>query len=176
MDGQTHPEVPLCRSRSSAFAFSLTDLPSRSTTKLLCGEANLCTSEKRSLQANASFKQTMDFARIFMSHARSIQLEAQMRKSRDNKQSTDRSNQKSLGMLYPAKKTKPRSPALTGQLRLQPHTLQALIADLENSDSDEVVCNIAAWSNFDKRGRQICDCGAFPKLQAPHRKTQRQYF
>jgi hypothetical protein len=88
-----------------------------------------------------------------------------MKKSRDQKRSTDGSKQKSLGMLYPAKKTKPRSPELTGQLRLQPHTLQALIADLENSDSDEVVCNIAAWLNCDKRGRQYITVELSPSFK-----------
>jgi hypothetical protein len=89
----------------------------------------------------------------------------QMKTSRDEKRKTNESKQKSLGKLHPAKKTKPRSPALTGQLRLQQHTLQALIADLEESESNEVVCNIAAWSNFDKHGDQYITVELSPRFK-----------
>ena len=88
-----------------------------------------------------------------------------MKKSRVHNRSTDGAKQKSLGVLYRAKKTKPRSPALTGKLRLQKHTLQALIADLKQDDSDEVVCNIAAWSNVDKHGDQYITVELSPSFK-----------
>jgi hypothetical protein len=88
-----------------------------------------------------------------------------MKKSRNEQRSTGKSKQKSLGKLYPAKKTKPRSPALTGQLRLQRHTFQALVADFEDSDDNEVVCNIAAWSNSDERGGQYITVELSPRFK-----------
>jgi hypothetical protein len=36
------------------------------------------------------------------------------------------SQRKSLGALYRAEKTKPRSPDMTGKIKIQPHTLREL--------------------------------------------------
>ena len=52
---------------------------------------------------------------------------------------------KSLGTLYRAEKTKPRSPDMTGTLKIQMHTLRELFEFYNNCDSDEIVCPIAAW-------------------------------
>ena len=60
---------------------------------------------------------------------------------------------KSLGTLYRAEKTKPRSPDMTGTLKIQGHTLRELFEFYKNSDTDEVVCAIAAWINGEP-GRQ----------------------
>jgi hypothetical protein len=59
----------------------------------------------------------------------------------------------SVGTLRNAqKKTKPRSPDLIGNLRLQRHTHEAIAKEFEMTDQDEVICNIAAWSYDDESG------------------------
>jgi hypothetical protein len=63
------------------------------------------------------------------------------------------SPRKSLGTLYRAEKTKPRSPDMTGTLKIQMHTLRELFEFSKESDSDEIVCPIAAWING-QPGRQ----------------------
>jgi hypothetical protein len=50
------------------------------------------------------------------------------------------------------KKTKQRSPDLTGQLHLQRHTLVEIARQAKESDEEEVICNLAAWRNQDKNG------------------------
>src|SRR5262245_59502288 len=60
---------------------------------------------------------------------------------------------KSLGTLYRAEKTKPRSPDMTGTLKIQMHTLQEIFEFSNKCDNDEVVCPIAAWFNGEP-GRQ----------------------
>jgi hypothetical protein len=62
---------------------------------------------------------------------------------------------RSLGKLREAPKTKPRSPDMTGTLRLQRHTAIAILRAFEDSDCDEATCNIAAWVNHDHEGRYL---------------------
>jgi hypothetical protein len=62
---------------------------------------------------------------------------------------------RSLGALRKNLKTKPRSPDLTGTIRLQPHTIQAIIKQLEETESDEVLANIAGWSNHGSSGQYL---------------------
>ena len=64
-------------------------------------------------------------------------------------------HRRSLGELRKANKTKPRSPDVTGKLRLQRHTLQAIIQDFKEADGEEVICNIAGWKNHDQRGSYL---------------------
>jgi hypothetical protein len=61
-------------------------------------------------------------------------------------------HKKSLGELRKANKTKPRSPDVIGKLRLQRHTLQAIVNDFQDSGGEEVICNIAGWKNEDQQG------------------------
>ena len=61
-------------------------------------------------------------------------------------------HRKSLGQLRKANKTKPRSPDVIGKLRLQRHTLQAIVSDFQDSGGEEVICNIAGWKNEDQQG------------------------
>jgi hypothetical protein len=61
---------------------------------------------------------------------------------------------KSLGALFKNKNTKPRSPELTGQIKLQSHTIEAIVKDSKRTEGGEVICNIAAWRNIDQRGKQ----------------------
>ena len=59
---------------------------------------------------------------------------------------------RSLGALRRANKTKPRSPDLTGQLKLQRHTAAAIVEQFNHDHVHEVVCNIAGWKNQDNSG------------------------
>ena len=59
---------------------------------------------------------------------------------------------RTLGALRKANKTKPRSPDLTGQMKLQRHTAAAIVDQFGHDDIEEVVCNIAAWKNQDYKG------------------------
>lgn len=55
--------------------------------------------------------------------------------------------QKSLGSLRIQQKTKPRSPELKGTIRIQRHTLEAIINQMD--EDDEVTTNLAAWKHHD---------------------------
>ena len=58
----------------------------------------------------------------------------------------------SLGALRKANKTKPKSPDLTGQLKLQRHTAAAIVEQFSHDSIGEVTCNIAGWKNQDHTG------------------------
>ena len=62
---------------------------------------------------------------------------------------------RSLGALRKANKTKPKSPDLTGQMRLQRHTAAAIVKQFSEGNADEVVCNIAGWRNQDHSGSYL---------------------
>ena len=62
---------------------------------------------------------------------------------------------RSLGALRKANKTKPRSPDLTGQLKLQRHTAAAIVEQFNHDHIREVVCNIAGWKNQDNGGSYL---------------------
>jgi hypothetical protein len=49
----------------------------------------------------------------------------------------------SLGVLRKNNKTKPKSPDLTGQMKLQRHTAAAIVEKFSHDDIEEVVCNLA---------------------------------
>ena len=59
---------------------------------------------------------------------------------------------RSLGTLRKANKTKPKSPDLTGQMKLQRHTAAAIIEQFGQDHVEEIVCNIAGWRNEDYNG------------------------
>jgi hypothetical protein len=65
------------------------------------------------------------------------------------------SKKRSLGALRRAEKSKPRSPDMIGQLKLQRHTLEAIAKQLSSLDDDEIVCNIAGWLNHDYQGTYL---------------------
>jgi hypothetical protein len=68
------------------------------------------------------------------------------------KKSMTQSVQRSLAKLRPATRRKPKSPHLTGKLSLQRATFQAFAKEFEETNSDEIGCNIAAWLNRDAEG------------------------
>jgi hypothetical protein len=59
---------------------------------------------------------------------------------------------RSLGALRRASKTKTLSPDLTGPMRLQRHTLDSLVKQFDETDQNELICNLAAWRNQDSNG------------------------
>jgi hypothetical protein len=59
---------------------------------------------------------------------------------------------RSLGALRTANKTKPKSPDLTGQMKLQRHTAAAIVEKFSHDGVEEVICNIAGWKNQDYKG------------------------
>jgi hypothetical protein len=58
---------------------------------------------------------------------------------------------KSVGTLFPATKTKPKSPDMTGKIKLQKRFLKEIIDQLSETGRDEAICNIAVWFYPDKR-------------------------
>jgi hypothetical protein len=62
---------------------------------------------------------------------------------------------RSLGALRRANKTKPKSPDLTGQMKLQRHTAAAIVTQFGDDQVEEVVCNIAGWRNQDYNGSYL---------------------
>lgn len=54
---------------------------------------------------------------------------------------------KSLGALRIQQKTKPRSPEMTGTIRIQRHTLETIIEQMD--DGAEVTASLAAWKHRD---------------------------
>jgi hypothetical protein len=71
----------------------------------------------------------------------------------DNDDSITR--KRSIGALRKATKTKPRSPDLTGPIKLQRHTFEAFAKQFENTEDDEIVANIAGWPNQDHLGKYL---------------------
>jgi hypothetical protein len=61
----------------------------------------------------------------------------------------------SLGALRKNNKTKPKSPDLTGQMKLQRHTAAAIVEQFGHDNVEEVVCNIAGWRNQDHGGSYL---------------------
>lgn len=62
---------------------------------------------------------------------------------------------RSLGSLRKAPKTKQRSPDATGTMKLQRHTLQMLNKQLDETDDDQIICNLAGWFNEDRSGQYL---------------------
>jgi hypothetical protein len=59
---------------------------------------------------------------------------------------------KSLGNLRINKKTKTRSPDLTGTAKIHRRLITWLWKQVNSSDADAVECNLAAWQYRDKNG------------------------
>jgi hypothetical protein len=72
----------------------------------------------------------------------------------------------SLGFLRKTEKTKPRSPDLTGTLKLQRHTLEAIVKQFKESDADEMECCLAGWRNTDAKGQSYLSVELSPKYVA----------
>jgi hypothetical protein len=62
---------------------------------------------------------------------------------------------RSLGALRKTPKTKPKSPNTQGAMKVQRHTIEILMKQLDETGNDEIVANIAGWINEDQSGRYI---------------------
>ncbi len=71
----------------------------------------------------------------------------------------------SLGNLRKKKKTKPKSPDLTGELHLQRHTFEAIAKKFQATGQDEVVCGIAGWG-YCENGERYLTIQLSPPYQA----------
>jgi hypothetical protein len=81
-------------------------------------------------------------------------------------------SRRSLGALRKAVKTKPRSPDTQGAMKIQRHTIETLIKQLDDADADEITANIAGWFNEDGGGRYIT-VELSPRY-VPRQQAQRQ--
>jgi hypothetical protein len=54
---------------------------------------------------------------------------------------------KSLGVLFPSKKSKPRSPDMTGKLNILKETLKEIISTHQEEDGEVFEVNMAGWFN-----------------------------
>jgi hypothetical protein len=80
---------------------------------------------------------------------------------------------RSLGALRKANKSKPKSPDMTGTIKLQRHTIEIIVKQFERTESDEVVANLAGWGNFDHSG-QYLTVELSPKYVSQEPKTPRK--
>jgi hypothetical protein len=80
---------------------------------------------------------------------------------------------KSIGALRKNQTTKPRSPDLIGELHFQRHAMEAIAKQFNESGSDEVICDLAAWGNHDKRGDQFLSVVLSPRIVARKSEPQR---
>ena len=62
---------------------------------------------------------------------------------------------RSLGDLRENQKTKPNSPDLVGRITLKLHTISWIIEQMEQSNTDEVTCNLAGWLNGEGNNKFI---------------------
>jgi hypothetical protein len=74
----------------------------------------------------------------------------------------------SLGFLRKAEKTKPKSPNLTGTLKLQRHTIETFIKQFKKGDKAEIDYRIAAWRNVDANSQAYLTVELSPKYVARH--------
>ena len=80
--------------------------------------------------------------------------------------SRSKNRSKSLGTLFPSKKTKPRSPHMTGKLRILKDTLREIMRTHREDDGDAYEANIAGWV-YDDRGQKYITV----ELSPPYRPT-----
>ena len=62
---------------------------------------------------------------------------------------------RSLGSLRKTAKTKAKSPDSQGAMKVQRHTIETLMKQLEDTDADEITANVAGWLNHDHSGKYI---------------------
>jgi hypothetical protein len=62
---------------------------------------------------------------------------------------------KSVGTLFPAAKTKPKSPDMTGKAKLQLEFLEHLIEQCRINGADYAICLIASWAYVEGNKRYM---------------------
>lgn len=76
---------------------------------------------------------------------------------------------KSVGTLFPAVKMKPKSPDMTGKIKIQRKFLEDLIEQIRINGAEYAICNIASWAYVDGNKRYMgVELSAFypPRKQA----------
>jgi hypothetical protein len=58
-----------------------------------------------------------------------------------------KNTKKSLGNLRPVNQPSEKHPRMLGTIKLQRHTLRVLAKQMQESQSYEIICNLAAWIN-----------------------------
>jgi hypothetical protein len=76
-------------------------------------------------------------------------------------------HRRSIGTLRPHKKTKLRSPDMTGKLNLQKHTHEAFDKWFQETDQEELVCGTAAWVCVDAEGVRYFNVELTPPFTRP---------
>ena len=77
------------------------------------------------------------------------------------------SKKRSLGALRLASnKTKENFPDALGTLRFQRHTFEAIAAMFSETAENEVICNLAAWSNRNSQGGEFITVEISPRYVA----------
>lgn len=79
---------------------------------------------------------------------------------------------KSLGSLRKTPKTKPKSPDTQGAMKVQRHTVETLLRQLDEAYADEIIANIAGWFNEDSSGKYI-SVELSPRYVSRHKRIQR---
>ena len=77
------------------------------------------------------------------------------------------STDKSLGFLRKNRKSKPKSPELTGKITLRRETFEKIAWELQRTRKHTVDCPIAAWPNRDQTGEQYLTLQFSPPYVAP---------
>lgn len=77
------------------------------------------------------------------------------------------SNDKSLGLLRKNRKSKPKSPELTGKITLRRETFEKIAWELQRTRKHSVDCPIAAWPNRDQTGAQFLTLQFSPPYVPP---------
>jgi hypothetical protein len=62
---------------------------------------------------------------------------------------------KSVGTLFPAEKTKPKSPDMTGKIKIQRKLLEELIEQIRINGAEYAICNIASWAYVEGKRRYM---------------------
>jgi hypothetical protein len=81
----------------------------------------------------------------------------------------------SLGFLRKSQKTKPRSPDLTGTMKLQRRTWEVIVKQFQDTDAAEIDCCLAGWINTDANG-QFLSVELSPKYVARHQQPEHSDF
>lgn len=78
---------------------------------------------------------------------------------------------KSLGVLRKNRKTKPKSPELTGKIKLRRETLEKIAWEFQRTGGSTVDCPIAAWPTRDQNGQQCLTVQFSPPYVPPEPDT-----
>jgi hypothetical protein len=79
---------------------------------------------------------------------------------------------KSLGTLFPSKKTKPRSPDMTGKLNILKDTLKEIINRHQEEDGEAFEVNMAGWFN-NSGGKMYMTLELSPRFRSSVQRSEK---